>query len=847
MFVPVLSLTCRRCLLPMLLALISLLGNPSPANANNNLLITEVTGIEPGQVVSGKLFVQTHVTGMDDDADYNVRYQIDGPSGFINTAFKPPFVLSGGSWDTTEAEPGEYQLNAYYIRNHRVWDFRRIKFTVVRPLKITAIQGVEPGGVHDGPINLDLQVENGTPSQVTYHVKGPQQYLTVTNKEPFGLTINGEPLDTRDLPAGEYTIIASVYRDGQIDDRASVSFTVAKPEPETPDVPDNVETPTTPVTPGPAVPPADNASRGFIGVNLAEVTYYTREWVFADAMKQARAWLPTRPGDSNPWDSGETLQQDSNGWPILKPGQAAHTITLHDMQGAYPAGRYVCTYEGSGEIAFGFDASVVRQDSNRIELDVNPSNNGIYLRIDASDPNNPVRNIRIWHPGLENSDSAFHPVYINRLRPFSVLRFMDWARTNGSDAVHWNDRPQTTDYSQAAGDGVAVEYMIALCNQLGADPWFCMPHKASDDYVRNFAKLVKQQLRPDLKVYIEWSNEVWNTQFPQHRWVRDRADGQSLSRSFIETWAQEADRDFDIWRDVFEGQTRRVVRVAASHKDNPWVTGELANALDGKFDAISCSTYFALTYDQERSLFADITPSYILDLALNEITRSVRDHYQAHGKLARDWSAKLGRDIPLVSYEGGQHYTVHGGDPPWANTFLDLQRHDKIYDAYLANMRQWEQAGGSLLVAFNFIDKPDKWGAWGQLEFMDQDISDAPKYRALLEYDPIHDYPSTPVPAVPQSKSSNPVEISGTPVSADAALPLPTQSTGDESLSESNLSESNTPTPPSKKAKLPRPNLPPAYIRLNTPPTDQQEQSQQNPDDQPAPKARVWTPPPSKK
>jgi len=45
--------------------------------------ITALTGIRKNQIVTGKLYVQTHVTNLDTDADYDLRYQIDGPSGFI--------------------------------------------------------------------------------------------------------------------------------------------------------------------------------------------------------------------------------------------------------------------------------------------------------------------------------------------------------------------------------------------------------------------------------------------------------------------------------------------------------------------------------------------------------------------------------------------------------------------------------------------------------------------------------------------------------------------------------------------------------------------------------------------
>ena len=71
-------------------------------------------------------------------------------------------------------------------------------------------------------------------------------------------------------------------------------------------------------------------SKNFLGMNLTDVHYYTREWVFVDAMKQSHRWLPTRPGDSNPWDSGEDLRLNADGWPLLKNGQAAHTIMYHD-------------------------------------------------------------------------------------------------------------------------------------------------------------------------------------------------------------------------------------------------------------------------------------------------------------------------------------------------------------------------------------------------------------------------------------------------------------------------------------------------------------------------------------
>ena len=408
----------------------------------------------------------------------------------------------------------------------------------------------------------------------------------------------------------------------------------------------------------------------------------------------------------------------------------------HDTRGAYPGGRYVCTWEGDGQVVLGFDAREVRRNKNRIVADVTPSDLGVYVRIDRSNPNNPVRNIKVWLPGFEDAPSAFHPLYIKRLKPFSVIRFMDWMRTNGSPIVSWSDRPKPTHYSQGLKDGVAIEYMIDLCNELGADPWFCMPHLANDRYVENFAKLVKQRLRKDLNVYVEWSNEIWNSQFPQHRWVKGRSDGRSLSAAFNAEWAEQADRDFEIWQDVWGNQRGRVIRVAASQKDNPWVTEQLTRELRGEFDAISCSTYFGPTRDELGRMSGGTTVNQLLDQSMRNIVGRHRDHYQAHGKLSRQWTRKLNRSIPFIGYEGGQHFTADGGSPPYARAFLDMQNSNRMYEAYVANMREFDKAGGSLFTAFNFVEKPDKWGAWGQMDFMDQAIGKSPKYRALLEYRP---------------------------------------------------------------------------------------------------------------
>ena len=75
---------------------------------------------------------------------------------------------------------------------------------------------------------------------------------------------------------------------------------------------------------------------------------------------------------------------------------------------------------------------------------------------------------------------------------------MDWQNTNNNLETTWSNR--TTPESSHQTKSVAVEHMVLLANTIGANPWFCMPHMVDDDYVRRFATIVFNSLRPDVKV-----------------------------------------------------------------------------------------------------------------------------------------------------------------------------------------------------------------------------------------------------------------------------------------------------------------------------------------------------------
>ncbi len=73
------------------------------------------------------------------------------------------------------------------------------------------------------------------------------------------------------------------------------------------------------------------------------------------------------------------------------------------------------------------------------------------------------------------------------LRPFGVLRFMNWQRTNGSAVAAVGDLP--IGISGATGNwsafsGVPITNCIALANRVGSRPWLCVPHLATAETVK---------------------------------------------------------------------------------------------------------------------------------------------------------------------------------------------------------------------------------------------------------------------------------------------------------------------------------------------------------------------------
>jgi hypothetical protein len=102
---------------------------------------------------------------------------------------------------------------------------------------------------------------------------------------------------------------------------------------------------------------------------------------------------------------------------------------------------------------------------------------------------------------------------------------MDIVDMNNNQSVNWSDRPKPTDATYSR-DGVPWEDLIQLCNQVGSGIWVCVPVRATDDYVKQLATLLKNNLNPNAKIYVEYSNEVWNIAFDQGKYNLAQANAE---------------------------------------------------------------------------------------------------------------------------------------------------------------------------------------------------------------------------------------------------------------------------------------------------------------------------------
>jgi hypothetical protein len=322
----------------------------------------------------------------------------------------------------------------------------------------------------------------------------------------------------------------------------------------------------------------------------------------------------------------------------------------------------------------------------------------------------------------------FHPLSLQGLSDWRFLRAMDWMHTNNSSITSWRQRTNYRHQNQVESvHGLAFEYLVSLANVVGSDLWINIPHRVDDNYVTNLAVYIRNNLHPALKVYVEYSNELWNNAFPftQGAWVESQ--GMALYPSALKFDARlqyQSDRAMriaDIFKSVFTSGGSRVINVIAGQAANTYTGDKLLSWRDAytHLDAYAIAPYFGGELAGDPAV-----ASCSLDRLFDRInTTAVMTQVAPYAQLASS------KGVRLIDYEAGQHLV---GDASFAQLFISANR-DARMGTSTSNYLEGLKANGINEVGY-YSDTSvfRRYGSWGARESQTQ--LNVPKLNALYSF-----------------------------------------------------------------------------------------------------------------
>jgi len=310
------------------------------------------------------------------------------------------------------------------------------------------------------------------------------------------------------------------------------------------------------------------------------------------------------------------------------------------------------------------------------------------------------------------TSNPWRPELLADLTPYSVLRFMDWNQTNNSNnpQASGSTRKQKT---QPQNEPVAFEWQIDLCNRTKKDYWLNIPHESKPDLWQTLARLVSDQLDPGLRVYVEWSNEVWNSGFPQNGYAANQAKTLGLpgGTPAIAYQVYESVRVYEAFESVFGKGSPRLVKVIAGQAawTGPCDAEMLAfanatiNPNGTKADAYAIAPYFGGTSIQA------------LGSAIPTVVQWTQSSY----------TCASGGGLPLISYEGGSDSFAASG-----NGCTTLQHDPGMHDLYT---RYLDGISGAKLTG-PFMQYTHTGSCWGLKEKTGDSLAASPKYKGVVDW-----------------------------------------------------------------------------------------------------------------
>ena len=556
-------------------------------------------------------------------------------------------------------------------------------------------------------------------------------------------------------------------------------------------------------------------TRSAAALNVSGLSYYSPESPTIDIMKRAGAWLTQcsgctgLPAGASAWDTKEeaALDLDANGWIKSLP---ASTDTTHKYRtastmlatgGAIPLGQYVVRYDGAGTITYsgGFTKNASASTPGRDVITLTSTANA-WMTITATTPSNYLRNIRVYMPGgacandltvYAASASActsatgayvpfesfpatqiWHPQFLQDIKGFRALRFMDWNLTNSVTAATWADRTPVGARTWTAQTGVPIETEMDLATLVGADAWMNIPPYANDDYATQIGLLAAAHMKGNSKLDLEWGNEPWNYSFTlagyilaqvKTKWPTQVSQGVSIY-TLADSWYGERLSQACRAAKTGSSQIRCVLNGQAASSwgtdqvlSCPYAATEVGHKCAKDIDVVAVAPYFGGYIGQAKlrsvvstwytdadgglnKLFQEITGQDASGNAITAPLNTIDAGAAPTGALAqaKAWmvATKAVADtygLPMWAYEGGQHLIVPVGDTDQGllSLFVAANRDPRMGAAYDRMMSDWKSSGGQTFTYYTHIGAPSGYGMWGLKETVGDNAN--PKWTSALK------------------------------------------------------------------------------------------------------------------
>ncbi len=550
---------------------------------------------------------------------------------------------------------------------------------------------------------------------------------------------------------------------------------------------------------------------------------------FVDIFRTARPFTELSPAgtqfDANGWPTEFATGQTFARTKLLQGAldnsipEGKYTV-LYDDSGKLEfgsSGTISNVKKVSGENKYTFDLNL-RDFDGEDEVAASDTNAfNMNIRDIASGSGNYMRNIRIIMPGgtcsgnpyirfdsaadcpngttyqsfeerlkADRNEIIFNPDYLMFLRNFKVVRMMNLMEASlkklcytaedcPAEVGTWENRAKLDDAVWGGNDGrtpdenhkgVPVEVMITLANTLKRDIWVNMPHIASDDYVSQFAQQVYAELDPSIKVYLEYSNEVWNNGFAGHAYAT--SEGKKLGLDTVPEefvgyrdsdyfarlrfYSQRAVQIFKLWETKFGGSNSRIVRVLGSFIGDKVLTEQmLRNITTNDVDAVAIAPYFFgcpykdICIDAPMALNEATTVDDIFDTINQSGDVDVKSLEGTINAVKNQLTIISLSNLKLVSYEGGQHLVTgifgsaidESDQARYRKLFNQANRDPRMKEIYINFLNAWKDLsdeGTSLFTLYTLPQSFYRYGNFGLKEHLNKSRSESPKYDGVMTF-----------------------------------------------------------------------------------------------------------------